>query len=70
MKPSIETAKKLAQFLEVSLDWLTGQTDLELDRKMVQRIQEVSKMNEKNKEHVIAMLDAFIRETKLEGVLQ
>ena len=60
----------MAQYLEVSLDWLTGQTDLELDRKMIQRIEEVSKMKTKDKEHVFAMLDAFIRHTKLEGVLQ
>ncbi|MEP7197287.1 MAG: helix-turn-helix transcriptional regulator [Saprospiraceae bacterium] len=60
MKPSIEAATKMAQYLEVSLDWLTGQTDLELDKKMIQRIQEVSKMKAKDKEHVFALLDAFI----------
>lgn len=70
MKPSIEVATKMAQYLEVSLDWLTGQTDMELDKKMIQRIQEVSKMKPKDKEHVFAMLDAFIRQTKMEGVLQ
>lgn len=70
MKPSIETAAKMAELLEVSLDWLVGHTDLELDKKMIQRIQEVSKMDHKNKEHVFAMLDAFIRQTKLQGVLQ
>jgi transcriptional regulator with XRE-family HTH domain len=70
MKPSIEAASKMAQNLEVSLDWLTGHTDLELDKKMIQRIQEVTKMDAKAKEHVFAMLDAFIRQTKMEGVLQ
>jgi len=69
MKPSIEAASKMAQYLEVFLDWLMGHTDLELDKKMIQRIQEVSKMDSKNKEHVFAMLDAFIRQTKLQGVL-
>lgn len=33
MKPSIEAASKMAQTLDVSLDWLTGQTDTELDKK-------------------------------------
>jgi hypothetical protein len=37
---------------------------------MIQRIQEVTKMDSKAKEHVFAMLDAFIRQTKIEGVLQ
>jgi hypothetical protein len=54
----------MAQYLEVSLDLLIGQTDLELDRKMIQRIEEVSKMKPKDKEHVFVMLDAFIRHTK------
>jgi hypothetical protein len=68
--PSIEAASKMAQTLDVSLDWLMGHTALELDRKMIQRIQEVTKMDAKAKEHVFAMLDAFIRQTKMEGVLQ
>ena len=33
MKPSIETAAKMAELLDVSLDWLVGHTDLELDKK-------------------------------------
>jgi len=31
MKPFIEVAAKLAEVLEVFLDWLVGHTDLELD---------------------------------------
>jgi len=70
MKPSIEAAAKMAQLLNVSLDWLVGHTDLELDKKMIQRIQEVTKMKDKDKEHVFALLDAFIRQTNLQNVLQ
>jgi transcriptional regulator with XRE-family HTH domain len=43
MKPSIEAASKMAQPLDVSLDWLTGQTDLELDKKMIQRFKKLPK---------------------------
>ena len=70
MKPSIEVAAKMAQILDVSLDWMVGHTDLELDGKMIQRIQEVTQMKPKDKEHVFAMLDAFIRQNKLQNVLQ
>lgn len=70
MKPSIEAAANMANLLDVSLDWLVGHTDLELDKKMMQRIQEVTKMDDKSKEHVFAMLDAFIRQTKIQNVLQ
>jgi len=67
MKPSIEAAAKISDILEVSLDWLVGHTDLELDKNMMNRIQEVSKMQPKEREHVFAMLDAFIATTKFQG---
>ena len=70
MKPSIETAAKMAQPHDVSLDWLVGHTDFELDKKIIQRIQQVTKMSSKDREHVFAMLDAFIKQTLSETVLQ
>lgn len=70
IKPSIEAAAKMAELLNVSLDWLVGHTDLELGKKMIERIQEVTKMKPKDREHVFAMLDAFIKQTKLQKVLQ
>lgn len=69
MKPSIQTAAKMADILEVSLDWLVGHTDLQLDKGMINRIPEVTKMKDKEKEHVFAMLDAFIATTKMRGFL-
>jgi len=70
MKPSIDVAAKIASILDVSLDWLVGHTDMELDSKMLERIQEVTQMKERDREHVFAMLDAFIKQTKLQNVLQ
>lgn len=70
MKPSIDVAAKIANILDVSLDWLVGHTDMELDGKMLERIQEVTQMKDKDREHVFAMLDAFIKQTKLQNVLQ
>jgi hypothetical protein len=69
MKPSIEAAAKISDILEVILDWQVGHTDLELDKSMLQRIQEVTKMQPKEKEHVFAMVDAFIAFTKFQGYL-
>jgi len=70
MKPSIDVAAKIAGILDVSLDWLVGHTDMELDSRMLERIQEVTQMKERDREHVFAMLDAFIKQTKLQNVLQ
>jgi transcriptional regulator with XRE-family HTH domain len=69
MKPSVEAAAKMASFLNVSLDWLVGHTDLEFDKGMVKRMVEVTKMKNEQKEHVFALLDAFIATSKMQGFL-
>ena len=67
--PSIDVIIKIADTLEVSIDYLVGKTSLELDNTILRRIEEVSKMSEKDKEHVFSLLDAFIAKTKLSGLL-
>ena len=69
MKPSIEAVAKISDILESSIDWLVGHTDLEPSKSMLRRIQEVTKMPSKEREHVFAMLDAFIATTKFQGYL-
>ena len=42
-------ATKIADALKVSLDYLTGLSELEFDRDVLTKIQEVSKMNSNDK---------------------
>ncbi len=63
-KPFIEIAAKIAQALEVSLDYLVGNTDILFDKKTINRILEVQKLSEKDAEHLFAMMDAFLRDAK------
>jgi len=67
VKPSVEMATKIANALGVSLDYLVGKTDLELDAGTIRRIEEVSKMSDEDKKHMYAFLDAFITKTRLQG---
>jgi transcriptional regulator with XRE-family HTH domain len=69
MKPSIEAATKLAQLLEVSLDWLVGSTDAELDTATINRIQDINKLSQKDKELVFEFLDSFISNRKIKSVM-
>lgn len=72
MTPSIETAKKLAGFLNTSVGYLLGETEddeLLKDPRMLERLKDVQKLSEENKQHVFALLDAFIAKTKLQGLL-
>lgn len=64
MRPTIEMATKLAKALEVSLDYLVGNTDIELDKAAMNRIQEVTQFNEEEKKHIYVTLDAMIRNLK------
>ena len=69
MKPSIEAATKMAQVLEVSLDWLVGVTDAELDTATINRIQDITRLSQKDKELVFEFLDSFIANRKIKNAL-
>lgn len=70
MKPSIDVATNMAKILEVSLDWLVGNTDAELDTATLNRVQDISKLSQKDKELVFEFLDSFISNRKIKNVLQ
>ncbi|WP_366144947.1 helix-turn-helix transcriptional regulator [Flavicella sp.] len=69
VKPSIEIARKIADILDVSLDYLTGKTDIEMDKNTQKRILEVSKFNEEDKNHIFSVIDAFIAKRKIQSIL-
>jgi transcriptional regulator with XRE-family HTH domain len=62
VKPSIEVAAKIADALEVSLDFLVGKTNVEIDAKALKRLQDIQKLNEQDKSTVLEMVDAFLRD--------
>lgn len=67
--PSIEIARKIADILDVSLDYLTGKVDVQMDKNTRQRILEVSKFEETDKEHIFSVIDAFIAKRKIQSIL-
>lgn len=64
VKPSIEVAAAIAEALEVSLDYLVGNTDLLLEKSVVNKIIDIQKLGQEDKAHVFAMLDAFLQSHK------
>ena len=70
MKPSIDAAAKMADYLDVSLDYLVGKTDIEVDPKTLSRILEVSKFNEEDREHIFSVIDAFIAKRKIQSITE
>lgn len=65
MKPSIDTAQKIATSLEVSLDYLVGTGELEvMDKNMLKRIEQINAMPQDLKQHVLHFIDMSIRDFK------
>ena len=60
----------MADALEVSLDYLVGKTDLEIDKSVLNRIREVAALPEEDKKQVFLVLDALIRDYKARKAYQ
>jgi transcriptional regulator with XRE-family HTH domain len=67
--PSVEIARKIADILDVSLDYLTGKADVQMDKNTRERILEVSKFEEEDREHIFSVIDAFIAKRKIQSIL-
>ena len=67
-KPSIEVATKIANALEVSLDYLVGNTNLEIDKSALKRIEDISKMGPDEKDTIYTVIDALIRDFQTRNV--
>jgi len=64
VKPSIEVIIKIADALDVSIDYMVGKTDFELDKDTIKRIQDVSTLPADEKKQVFMVIDALIRDFK------
>jgi transcriptional regulator with XRE-family HTH domain len=68
MTPSIEAAKKLANILDTTVGYLLGEnegSDLFKDKKMLQRLQDIMKLPEKERSSILLTLDHFIKASKI-----
>jgi hypothetical protein len=60
----VEVAARLADALEVSLDFLVGKSSVDVDSKTLKRLQDIQKLNDQDKSTVLEMVDAFLRDRK------
>jgi len=67
--PSVEIARKIADILDVSLDFLTGKADVQMDKTTRKRILEVSKFEKQDQLHIFSVIDAFIAKRKIQSIL-
>jgi transcriptional regulator with XRE-family HTH domain len=69
IKPSIEVAVKLADALNVSLDYLLGKSDkMILDKKNIKRLEDIENLPEEDKKNIFYTIDNLIKAAKLKNI--
>jgi len=64
IKPSIDIATKIADALGVSLDYLTGKTNVELDNSIIKRVVEIQSLPDEDKKHILYTLDGLLQNVR------
>ena len=65
MMPSVEIAAKVAEALEISLDYLVGKSSLVVkDKKMLDRLENIAKMPVDKRSELFNVIDAYLRDFK------
>lgn len=67
--PSIDIARRIADILDVSLDYLAGKENVQIDKSTSERIQEVSRFEESDRNHIFSVIDAFVAKRKIQSIL-
>ncbi|NJN28758.1 MAG: helix-turn-helix transcriptional regulator [Cyclobacteriaceae bacterium] len=62
--PSIEVATKLAEASGISLDYLVGKTDMQLDKSLIDKIMIIQKLPEEDRVHIMYSLTGLIQHAK------
>jgi ribosome-binding protein aMBF1 (putative translation factor) len=71
MMPSVDVAKKIAKNLNTTVGYLLGETDQEdlfKDPEMLKRLNEIEKMDNENKTHILSVVDGFIKSIKFKNI--
>ena len=70
IKPSIDTAAKIADALNVTIDYLVKDSEYKnIDDETLKRMKELERLSKEDKGHVFAMLDAFFAKAKLQSIM-
>jgi hypothetical protein len=62
--PSVDMAAKLSDVLGVSLDYLVGKTDIELDKAILDKIISIQKLPEEDRKCIMYSIDGLIQHAK------
>ena len=66
--PSIDVVSKIADVLEVSIDFLIGKTSITVDTEVMKRLEDIEQLDPKAREHLIYTIDSLIKAAKLKSL--
>ena len=70
IKPSIDTAAKIADALNVTLDYLVKDAEYQnIDGDALKRLKLLEKLSAEDKSHIFALMDAFFAKHKIKNLL-
>ncbi len=64
IKPSIDVVEKIANVLEVSIDYLIGKSHIVLDQQAVKRLEDITNLPDENKTFLLNLIDMALRDFK------
>ena len=70
MQPSIEAAKKIAKLVDTTVGYLLDEVsgmDVFKDTTMLRRLNDISALKEKDKEHILYTIDHLLASVKTEA---
>ncbi len=71
IKPSIDTAAKIADALKVTLDFLVKDAEYQnIDNDVLKRLKLMEKLSPEDKNHIFALMDAFFAKSKLKTLME
>jgi len=62
--PSVDVVAKIADALDVSVDYIIGKTKLVIDKNTLNRIEEISNLPDDKKSYVFNLIDMCLRDFK------
>lgn len=64
MSPSIDVIMRLAEELEVSIDFLVGRSSLQLDKNTLERLEDIGKLSDDKRAYLFSLIDICLRDFK------
>ena len=65
ISPSVEVVSKIADALEVSVDYLLGKTKMEMYKQAMKRLEDISNLPDESKRFVLNLIDMALRDFKV-----